>query len=71
MSESAETRVFRLSHRCSIEMTIGLGGMTVEWIPKMPNKLTQKETTAYYAARDSLISRFAEKTGKNVVVVDV
>lgn len=71
MSESAETKVFRISHRCSVEITIGMGGMTVEWIPKMPNKLTEKEKNNYYAARDSLINKFAQKTGKQIIVVNV
>ena len=50
-SEAAESRTFRLSRRVSVTLTVGLGGLVVEWEPDMPERLTAKELRRYRVAR--------------------
>lgn len=71
LSEKAEAKTFRLSRRLSVEITAGAGGMVVEWLPDVPDKLTSKELRRYRAARSEMVNRLADKIGGAVVVVEV
>lgn len=71
MTDAAERKTFRLSRRVSVELTAGLGGLTAEWIPAMPDELTAKELRRYKQARHELLSRLAERAGGTVLVVEV
>lgn len=66
----AETKVFRLSKRLSVEMTAGAEGFTAEWIPGLPDTLTEKELRRYRVARAEMLAKVAEKTGRPVVVIE-
>ena len=69
-TEAAETKTFRLSKWLSVEITVGVGGMTCEWLPDMPDKLTAKELKRYRVARAEMLKRLAERIGGAVVVVE-
>jgi len=71
MSEQAESKTFRLSRRLSVEITVGAGGMVVEWHPEMPDKLTAKELRRYRAARHEMLLRLSERTGGAVVCIEL
>ena len=71
MSESAESRVFQLSRRLKVEITVGAGGMVCEWDPEQPDKLTDKELRRYRAARAEMLTRLSSQIGGAVVVVEV
>lgn len=70
MSESAESKTFKLSRRLSVEITVGAGGMVVEWEPEMPEQLTAKELRRYRAARAEMVGRLSARMGGAVVVVE-
>lgn len=70
-SEAAETKTFRLSKRLSVEITVGAGGMTCEWDPDMPDKLTDKELRRYRAARAEMLQRLAAMAGVAVALVEL
>ncbi|RRQ22912.1 hypothetical protein D6C00_13900 [Thiohalobacter thiocyanaticus] len=70
-SEAAETRTYRLSHRLTVEITAGPGGMVCEWDPARPERLTGKELKAYRRARQEVLQRLAERTGSNVLVLEM
>jgi hypothetical protein len=69
--EAAVTKNFRLSRKLSVEITVGPGGMVVEWEPDMPEKLTDKELRRYRAARHEMLGRLADSTGGAVVCVEI
>lgn len=69
-TDKTATEAFRLSKRLSVEMVVGLGGMTVEWDPAMPAKLTSKELARYRQARNEMLRRQAEMVGGSVVIVE-
>lgn len=71
MSEAAERNTFRLSSRLSVELTCGAGGLTVEWAPAMPARLTRNELRRYRAARHQMIEELAKRLGAVAVVVEV
>jgi hypothetical protein len=71
MSESAEAKTFRLSRRLKVDITVGAGGMVVEWDPEQPDKLTAKELKRYRAARAEMLSRLSGRIGGAVVVVEL
>jgi len=70
-SESAESKTFRLSRRLSVDITVGAAGMTCEWDPELPERLTAKELRLYRVARAEMLKRLAERVGGAVVVVEV
>ncbi|MDP3949601.1 hypothetical protein [Microbacterium sp.] len=70
MTEAAESKTFRLSRRLCVEITVGAGGMAVEWNPELPERLTPKELRRYRAARHEMLSRLAERVGGTVLVVE-
>ena len=69
-TDKVVTKSFRLSKRLSVSVTAGLGGMTVEWTPVMPAKLTAKELDRYRQARNEMLRRVAEMVGGSVAVVE-
>jgi len=69
-SEGAERKTFRLSAQLSVEFTVGLGGMTCEWMPKFPRRLSVEEVEAYRAARDEMSQRLANLHGGPVLTVE-
>lgn len=70
-SNQATTKIFRLSPRLSVEMTVGPSGFTCEWMPDLPEFLTRKERRAYERARKEMIGHLAAMLGGQVAVVDV
>ncbi len=68
--EYAERTVARLSDRLSIEITAGLGAVTCEWDPAMPERLTAVELAAYRRARDGVLARLAERIGGSILLVE-
>lgn len=74
MGESAETKTFKISDRCSVTITVGIGGYVSEWDPKTPGEMggaTDAEKVAYYAARHEMLSRLAVRNGMNIAVIDL
>lgn len=72
MSESAERKTFRLSRRLSVEITVGTGGMAVEWEPALPDAgLTAREMRRYRQARQEMLQRLAKSAGGAVVCVEI
>ncbi len=71
MSEKAECKTFRLSRRLTVEITVGAGGMVVEWSPGQPVELTAKELRRYRSARHEMLQRLSSWIGGAVVVVEV
>lgn len=65
------TRTIKLSKRHTCTMTAGKSGLTCEWHPAMPRKLTADELAAYRNARDELLAELAEKTGEAFLCVEV
>ena len=61
-SEKAESKVFRLSKRQSVEFTVGADRVLVEWDP-YPPKLTRKELKRYRLARSEMLARLAVLRG--------
>lgn len=70
MGQAGESKTFRLSRRLSVEITVGAGGMTCEWDPELPKRLTGGELRRYRAARAEMVSRLAERLGGAVIVVE-
>ena len=69
-TDKTASKTFRLSKRLSVEITVGAGGLTCEWDPDMPAKLTAKELDRYRKARNEMLRRLAELVGGSVVVVE-
>lgn len=70
-SEHAERQTFRLSDRVSVEITAGLAGFVVEWVPALPKNLTVVELRRYREARDGMLHRLAERLGSTVLCIEV
>jgi hypothetical protein len=69
-AELGESRTFRLSQRLTVELTVSGIGITAEWQPGLPAKLTTKEMRRYRQARDSMLQRLADRTGGVVAVLE-
>jgi hypothetical protein len=69
--ERAERQTFRLSDRLSVEITAGLGGFVVEWMPQVPQRLTGGELRRYRRARGRMLDHLAERVGGGVLCVEV
>ena len=69
-SESAQSKIFRLSRRLEVELTVGAGGMSAEWLPMLPDRLTEKEIRRYRAARQEILGDLAQRLGGSIVVVE-
>lgn len=69
-TDKTAAKTFLLSKRLAVEITVGLGGMTVEWDSVMPAKLTTKELYRYRQGRNEMLRRLAEMVGGSVVVVE-
>jgi hypothetical protein len=70
-AEWAEQKTVRLSRRLTVDLTLGLAGMTCEWSPAMPARLTKKELQAYRRARNELAAIVAARLGGSVLIVEV
>ena len=70
-TDKAAAKTFRLSKRLAVEITVGAGGMTCEWDPAMPAKLTAKELDRYRQGRNEMLRRLAEMVGGNVVMIEI
>jgi hypothetical protein len=66
-----ESRTVVLSPRLTVELTIGPGGLTAEWSPRLPDRLTAEELRRYRGARDELVKAFAARTGITIVIAEV
>ena len=44
--------------------------MTAEWIPVLPDRLTEKELKRYRAARQEMLGNLAQRLGGSIVVVE-
>jgi hypothetical protein len=71
MSESGETRTYRLSRRLRVDITVGPGSWCCLWDPAVPERFTKKEITRYLRARREMLQRLADMTGKTFVLADV
>ena len=71
MSEAGESKSFELSRRLAVEIAVGPSGMTVEWNPGMPERLTPKELRRYRQARHEMLERLADRLGGTVAVVEL
>lgn len=69
-TDKTVTRVFTLSGRLSVEITAGVGGLTVEWIPRAPYRLTANELLSYRRARTEVLTDLVDIVGGAVVVVE-
>ena len=69
-TDKTAIKTFRLSQRLAVEITVGLSGMTCEWDPAMPAKLTTKELDRYRQRRNEMLRRLAETVGGSVVVFE-
>ncbi len=69
-AESANTKTFRLSRRLSVEISVSRIGITAEWIPATPVKLTDGELSRYRTARTEMLKKLSEKLGGNIVVIE-
>jgi hypothetical protein len=67
-TDQAATRHARLSRRCAVDVTIGSGGMVVEWAPRCPDRLTRQEWDRYVEARNACASDFAGRIGGPIVI---
>jgi len=71
MSEAAESKVFKLSERLSVQITAGIGGLVMEWIPEQPGRLTDEELASYRNARGEMAQQLAKRLGVSVAVIEV
>lgn len=69
-AESTDTKIFRLSRRLSVELSVSSIGIVAEWLPGQPDKLTVAELRRYRKARDGMLERLAAKLDGTVVVVE-
>ena len=70
-TESTDSKIFRLSRRLSVELSISRVGITAEWSPDTPVNLTDSELSRYRTARDGMLKKLSEKLGGNIVVVEI
>jgi hypothetical protein len=71
MTETAETKTYRLSKRLSVDITVDPGGWYCIWDPAMPKQLTKKEKSRYRRARQEMFQRLADMTGETFVLADL
>ncbi len=70
MTASATTKTVRLSKRLSVTITVSSLGMSCEWDPAFPDKLTTNELHRYRDARDTVVIEVAKSLGGNAVVIE-
>jgi hypothetical protein len=68
-TEQDISRVFRLSDRLSVEMTLFQGGLSVVWDPSVPDDLTLLEMGAYVEARNEMIRMLMDGEGVGMELV--
>src|SRR5262249_40423578 len=62
------SRRVRLSARLSVDITMGTAGVTCEWDPHLPNRLTKKEERRYYTARNACAVELARLVGGSILM---
>lgn len=70
MTTLATTRTVRLSKRLSVTIAVSRLGMTCEWEPALPAKLTAKELRRYREARNAVVAEAAERLGGTAVIIE-
>ena len=63
-------KTFRLSSRLAVEITVGPAGLTVQWDPDMPDKLTDKELRKYRKARNETLADLSGIVGMPITIVE-
>jgi hypothetical protein len=63
-------RRIKINSTITAELTFGPGGLTVEWSPYMPRRLSAAERRRYRRGRDQLVTELSAKMGANILVIE-
>jgi len=69
-AEVAETKTVRLSDRLTVTLSVSPLGITAEWSPYIPSRLSGGELRRYRQARDEMLARLASRVGGGVLLIE-